>query len=656
MSTGQSVSHTLISLHLHSGEMQPGEIIGLRIDQTLCQDATGTLVMQQLEAMGVERAATECSAQYVDHNLLQLDYKNADDHLFLHSAAQRFGLWYSRPGNGISHPLHMQRFGRPGATLLGSDSHTCASGALGMLAIGAGGLDVALAVTGEPFYMRMPKIRRIELSGTLPPWLNAKDIILALLQRHDVDGGVGWIFEYSGPGLQQLDAMQRHTIANMGAEMGLTASVFPSDTAVEHFLKQQRRPEAFRKLQAGDDAVYDAEEELKLNELEPLIACPSSPGNVVPVTAVAGKDIAQAYIGSSANPGLADFVIPALMVRDQRVHDNVSFDVNPTTRQMLADLSAGGWLNDLIMAGARIHQTGCNGCIGMGQAPASGRNSLRTVPRNFPGRSGTAEDSVYLCSPETATASALRGCITDPREFGEAPSLPAFADPHIDTSLFVAPPAADQQRPELVTGPNIAALPELKPLPEFIDLPIALKTGHDVSTDEILPAGAEVLPLRSNIPAISDYAFQRCDKDYARRMKENGRTDHIVIGGRNYGQGSSREHAALAPRYLGLRIVISIDFARIHEQNLSNFGMLPLRFTDAGDYDKLEQGMRLQCNNIHEQLKQGTTISIYCKDLDSQLQFEHRLSTDQLQDILQGSRMARVRQRLQHEHSYDHRH
>ena len=412
---GMNVSQKLINSHLHSGELIPGEEISIHIDQTLTQDATGTLVMLELEAMGLDRVKTDVSVQYVDHNLIQTDFKNPDDHLFLQSACKRYGVWFSRPGNGVSHPVHMQRFGVPGKTLLGSDSHTPAAGSLGMLAIGAGGLDVAMAMAGEPFYMKMPKIWGVKLTGKLPDWVSAKDVILEMLRRHDVDGGIGYIIEYYGPGVKSLTAMDRHVIANMGTELGATSTVFPSDEEVRHFLEEQSRGPYWSELVADVDAEYDRYEEVDLSTLVPLIAKPSSPGNVVPVEEVAGAPIYQSYIGSSANPGYRDFAIAAEMVKGQHVSEDVSLDINPTSRQLLEELIQSGEMNHLVHAGARLHQAGCNGCIGMGQAPASGRISLRTVPRNFPGRSGTMEDQVYLCSPETATASALRGAITDPR-------------------------------------------------------------------------------------------------------------------------------------------------------------------------------------------------------------------------------------------------
>jgi aconitate hydratase len=512
-----NVTEKIIYSHLVSGTMNPGDEIGIRIDQTLTQDATGTLVMLELEAMGLDRAKTELSCQYVDHNLLQTDYKNADDHLFLKSAAEKFGIWYSRPGNGVSHPVHTERFAQPGKTLAGSDSHTPASGCMGMLALGAGGLDVAFAIAGEPMYLKMPKVMGVKLTGNLPDWVSAKDVVLEMLRRYDVKGCVGYILEYYGPGLEHLDTMDRHVIANMGTEMGATTSVFPSDDEVKRFMTLQGRGDEWSELLADDDAVFDTIEEIDLNQLEPLIALPSSPGNVVPVSQVEGEDIYQAYIGSSANPGYRDFWISGEMVKDRRINENVSFDINPTSRQILENMIKGGVMYNLVQSGARIHQAGCNGCIGMGQAPATGKNSLRTVPRNFPDRSGTKEDSVFLVSPETATASALTGKITDPRRMEEIFGMkyPQFREPDeylINKEMLVAPTQNGDTK-ELVKGPNISTLPDFEELTDF-DVPVLLKMGDNISTDEILKAGADVLPFRSNIPEISKFAYSVIDDNF----------------------------------------------------------------------------------------------------------------------------------------------
>jgi aconitate hydratase len=640
-----NVAQKLIADHLAAGRMDPGAEIGLEIDQTLTQDATGTLVMLELEAMQLPRVKTELSAQYVDHNLLQTDFKNADDHLFLRSACKKFGIWYSRAGNGVSHPLHMERFGIPGKTLLGSDSHTCAAGSLGMLAIGAGGLEVARAMAGDPFYCKMPKIMGVRLTGRLPDWVSAKDVILEMLRRHGVAGGVGKIIEYYGPGLVCLRAMDRHVIANMGAELGATTTVFPSDEAVKRFLTSQGRGDAWVEIVADADATYDEYDEIDLSALEPLIACPSSPGNVVPVREVAGREIYQAYIGSSANPGLRDFAMAALMVDGKLVHDAVSFDVNPTSRQILENLTHLGLLEKLIRAGARLHQTGCNGCIGMGQAPATGRISLRTVPRNFPGRSGTKEDQVYLCSPETATASALTGVITDPRTLVMA--YPRFVEPaqlRLNTRMLV-PPAAAGEHVELVKGPNIESLPSFEPLPDVIEGPVLIKVGDDVSTDEIMPAGERVLPYRSNIPAISTFVFSPIDETYYDRAMQHQQSGSLIVGGRNYGQGSSREHAALAPRYLGVRAVLARSFARIHWQNLINFGILPLTFVNADDWERIAQDDVLRLSEVREAIQRGTRVEVQNQTKQETYVLEHTLSHRQIDMLLAGSLINLFRER-----------
>jgi aconitate hydratase len=630
----QNVTEKLISAHLVDGKMRAGEPISIRIDHTLTQDATGTLVMLALEAIGLDRISTELSAQYVDHNLLQVDHLNADDHLFLESACRRFGLWYSRAGNGISHVVHMQRFGRPGKSMLGADSHTPAAGALGMLAIGAGGLDVALAISGEPFPTAMPSVFGVELTGKLPAWVSAKDVILEMLRRHGVAGGVGKVIEYFGPGLASLSAMDRHVIANMGAELGATSTVFPSDERTRRFLHANGRQDDWLEIAADSGCSYDHQDSIDLSKLEPLIATPSSPGNVVKVSEVAGKPIYQAYVGSSANPGWRDFAVAAEIVRGGHVPPAVSFDVNPTSRETLEALIVDGRLAALVAAGARVHQTGCNGCIGMGQAPAVGRNSLRTTPRNFPGRSGTEEDSVFLCSPETAAASALAGKITDPRTLTKA--CPELSDPMrltVNEKLLEAPLATEQARAvQLVKGPNIRSLPNFDPLPDQLAVPVLLKMNDNVSTDEILPAGARVLPYRSNIQKISDFAFERIDRSYVERARSAGE-GHAVIAGRNYGQGSSREHAAVAPRNLGLRVVLAKSFARIHRQNLVNYGILPLSFVNEADYDRLQKDDVLRLDNLRRALKSGDDITLDCR---GPVRTRHGLTKLQIDVILAG--------------------
>ncbi|MCK0767577.1 aconitate hydratase [Chromohalobacter canadensis] len=639
--TPRNVTQKLIASHLVSGDMTPGAAIGLNIDQTLTQDATGTMVMLELEAMALDRVKTEVSAQYVDHNLIQEDNKNPDDHRFLQTSAERLGVWFSRPGNGVSHPTHQQRFGKPGKTLLGSDSHTPAAGSLGMLAIGAGGIDVAMAMAGEPFHTRMPEVWGVRLEGSLPDWVSAKDVILEMLRRHGVSGGVGCIIEYYGPGLEHLSAMDRHVIANMGAELGATTSVFPSDAAVKAFLDAEGRGEDWHELLPDDGCSYDRHETIDLSQLEPLIATPSSPGNVVPVREVAGEPLSQAYVGSSANPGYRDFAIVAAMLKERTIDDNVSLEINPTSRSILETLTRDGHLLNLLGAGARLHQAGCNGCIGMGQAPANDTNSLRTVPRNFPGRSGTREDRVFLCSPETAAASALKGVITDPRTLGMAyPQVREPNDPIINTRTLIAPMEASKARKvHLIKGPNIESLPDFEPLETQLDLPILVKAGDDVSTDEIMPAGGEVLPYRSNIPRIAEFSFRGVVDGYAERARETG--DHIVIGGENYGQGSSREHAAIAPRYLGMRVVIAKSFARIHHQNLVNFGVLPLTFSDGDDYDALEVDTRIGFDKLQEALEAGGPVTAQADGRT--LTLEHALTPRQVEILFSGGLIAWMR-------------
>jgi len=639
----RNVTQKIISSHLLSGEMTPGVEIGLLIDQTLTQDATGTLVMLELESLGLDRARTEVSVQYVDHNLLQSDSKNAEDHEFLRSACQRFGIWYSKAGNGVSHPTHMQRFGVPGKTMVGSDSHTPAAGSLGMLAIGVGGLEVALAIAGEPLYIRMPEVWGVRLTGQLPAWTSAKDVILEMLRRQGVKGGVGRVVEYYGPGLDNLTAMDRHVIANMGAELGATSTVFPSDHQVQAFLASEAREDVFTELLADKDASYDVYEEIDLSQIVPLIALPSSPGNVVPVSEVAGRPVAQVVVGSSANPGLRDFAIVAAIVKGRQAHAGVSFDINPSSRQILQDLTRMGSTLDLISAGARLHQSGCMGCIGMGQAPASGSISLRTMPRNFPGRSGTKEDSVYLCSPETAAAAALTGVITDPRDLHDLlgisyPSLTLPTASNVNLATFENPlPPEDAALIDLVKGQNIASLPAFSPLADYIEAPVLLVLGDDVSTDEILPAGARVLPYRSNIPKLAEFTFGQLDETYpSRALKIRDTSGHILVAGSNYGQGSSREHAAITPRFLGLQVVLAISFARIHWQNLANFGVLALQFEDASDYQRIQQGDVLRLEGIRDALTSGTEIAVHNTTRNETYSVRHRLSVRQIGMLLAG--------------------
>lgn len=653
---GYNVTQKLIKSHLLQGEMDPGKEIGIKIDQALLQDATGTLVQLELEAMNLKKAKTEVAVQYVDHNLLQTDFKNADDHLFLLSAAQKFGLWYSRPGNGVSHPVHMERFGKPGKTLVGSDSHSCAAGSLGMLAIGTGGLDVATAIAGQPYFVKMPKVLGVHLIGKLPDWVSAKDVILEMLRRYDVKGGVGKIIEYYGEGLEHLSAMDRHVIANMGAELGATTSVFPSDIKTREFLKSQGREEDWIELIADEDCDYDEHEEIILDDLVPLIALPTSPGNVVPVSEVAGRSINQVVIGSSANPGLRDFWIAAEIVKDKTVHSEVSFDINPTSRQIIQNMIDNHAFANLIKAGARFHQSGCMGCIGMGQAPASNTISLRTVPRNFPSRSGTEDDQVYLCSPETAAASALTGKITDPRDMEKLYSMsyPKFVQPEleiINTEMLV-PPLEDNSKIELIKGPNIKTLPYIEPLQDNYCVPVLLKMGDNISTDEILKAGAEVLPFRSNLPEISKYSFIVIDHTfYDRAIKAKTEFGgHIVVAKENYAQGSSREHAALAPKYLGQVAVIAQNYARIAWQNLVNFGILPLEFIKPEDYESIEQGDMVSFKNLTKQVVNGKIIRVEVKKKNGEkVEFEtkHSLSDRQINILLKGGIINKYKEHLE---------
>jgi aconitate hydratase len=531
----------------------------------------------------------------------------------------------------------MEHFGIPGKTLLGSDSHTCSAGSLGMLAMGAGGLEIAMAMAGEPFFVRMPEIMGIRLTGSLPEWVSAKDVILEMLRRYGVSGGVGKIFEYYGPGLDNLSTMDRHVIANMGAELGATTTVFPSDSAVKAFLKINGRGDVFTEILADNNAEYDIHDEINLSDLEPLIALPSSPGNVVTVREAAGKDIYQSYIGSSANPGLRDFAIAALIVDGKQVHGRVSFDINPASRQVLENLTSQGFLQKLIHSGARIHQAGCNGCVGMGQAPATGKISLRTVPRNFPGRSGTKDDQVYLCSPETAAASALTGVITDPRTMDM--DYPGFKEPKqiiINNDMFIAPSKKDE-KVELEKGPNIKPLPSLLPMPESLEGPVLLKMGDDISTDEIMPAGTKVLPFRSNIPEISKFTFSRIDETYYERAIKYQESGSFVVGGLNYGQGSSREHAALGPRYLGLKAVIVKSFARIHWQNLCNFGILPLTFVNHDDWNRIDQDDILAIDDIRNSIKRRKDLNVINRTKDENYKVEHAMSGRQIEMVLAGS-------------------
>jgi predicted aconitate hydratase len=603
----KNLATKILEAHLVEGELVPGNEIAIRIDHALLQDATGTMAMLEFMAMGVERVKVELAAQYIDHNLLQTDNKNADDHAFLMSAAQRFGIHLSKPGNGVSHQVHLERFGVPGKTMLGADSHTPSAAGLAMLAIGAGGLDVALAMAGHPFHLPCPKIWGIKLTGKLPPWVSGKDVILEMLRRHTVKGGVGKIIEYYGPGVETLSATDRATIGNMGAELGATTSVFPSDHRTRQFLDAQGRGESWAPLSADPDASYDEYDEIDLSSLEPLIACPSSPGNVVPVREVAGLKVDQVIVGSSVNSSFRDLMTVCKILDGRRVAPNISFNINPGSRQALENVTLQGGFMSLLLAGAQVHQPGCLGCIGMGQAPGTNQVSLRTFPRNFPGRSGTKNDRVYLCSPETAAAAGLFGVITDPRKLGELLPWPAVENPEryaLDDSSIIYPLGMEEAAGvEIVTGPNIVPFPEFEELPDELAAEVIIKVEDNISTDTIMPAGNKVLPFRSNIPAISRFVFEQLDPEFPDRALAKG--NGLVVAGENYGQGSSREHAALAPRFLGIRAKIAKSFARIHKANLINFGILPLTFKDPADYDRIGRGDRVAIKGVRALIVSG---------------------------------------------------
>jgi aconitate hydratase len=601
----KNLTHKILEAHLVEGELIAGKEIGIRIDHTLLQDATGTLAMLEFEALGLDRVKVELAAQYVDHNLLQTDNKNADDHKFLQTAAARFGVHFSKPGNGVSHQVHMERFGAPGKTLLGADSHTPGAAGVSMLGIGAGGLDIALAMAGYPYHLPCPRVLGVRLIGMLPDWVSAKDVILEMLRRHDVKGCVGKIIEYYGPGVASLSATDRETIGNMGTETGATSSIFPSDERTREYLVAQGRGDKWVPLAADEGAEYDEQEEIDLSKLEPLIATPSSPGNVVRVRDIAGLKVDQAIVGSSVNSSYRDLMISARMLEGRRVHPDTNFHVNPGSREVIENVAQQGGLQLFFMAGARVHEPGCQGCIGMGQAPGTGEVSLRTFPRNFPGRSGTRDDKVYLCSPETATAAALKGVIIDPRDLAREMAYPRIKEPTktIIEEKSIVFPSDELRKTEIVRGPNIKSLPVLEPLPDTLIAKIALKVGDNISTDAIMPAGNQVLPLRSNIEAISEFVYSQLDPAFAKEARAMGTA--VIVGGENYGQGSSREHAALAPRYLGVRAKIVKSFARIHKSNLCNFGIIPLTFKDPNDYDTLNKGVTVVFPDVRKRIERG---------------------------------------------------
>jgi aconitate hydratase len=601
----RNLTQKILEAHLLEGKLVPGEEIGIRVDHTLLQDATGTMAMLQFESLGMDAVKAELAAQYVDHNILQADNKNADDHVYLQTACCRYGIYFSPPGNGISHQVHMERFGVPGKTLLGADSHTPGAAGVSMLGIGAGGLDVALAMAGSPYHLPCPKVFGVRLTGGLPAWLSAKDVILEMLRRYDVKGCVGKIIEYYGPGVRSLSATDRETIGNMGTELGATSTLFPSDENTRAYLEAQGRVDAYRELQPDEGAAYDEYAEINLSSLEPLIACPSSPGNVVAVREVAGIKVDQVIIGSSVNSSFRDLMVVAKILEGRHRHPATSLHINPGSNQVLENIARQGGLVLLLRAGCRIHQSGCLGCIGMGQAPGTGQVSLRTFPRNFPGRSGTKDDRVYLCSPETGAAAALKGVITDPRDLSKEMKYPRITDPKeylVDKESIISP-SEELRKTEIIRGPNIKLLPGMEPLPETLEATVVIKVGDNISTDTIMPAGSKVLPLRSDIEAISEFVFYQIDPDFSRECRE--KKNVVVIGGENYGQGSSREHAALAPRYLGVRVKIAKSFARIHKANLCNFGIIPLVFKDPRDYDLFSKGTKIALRRVRERIERG---------------------------------------------------
>jgi len=601
----KNLTHKILEAHLVEGTLVPGEEIAIKIDHTLLQDATGTVAMLEFEALGLDSVRAELAAQYVDHNILQADSKNADDHRYLQTACAKYGIQFSPPGSGISHQVHMERFGIPGETLLGADSHSPGAAGVSMLGIGAGGLDVALAMAGRPYYFPCPLVFGVKLTGKLPDWVSAKDVILEMLRRYDVKGCVGKIIEYYGPGVKSLSATDRETIGNMGTELGATSTVFPSDENTRAYLEAQGRGAAWSEMTADAGAEYDENDEIDLSTLEPLIACPSSPGNVVPVREVAGLKVDQVIIGSSVNSSFRDLMVVAKIVDSRQRHPDTYLHINPGSQQVLENIQLHGGTISLLTAGARIHESGCLGCIGMGQAPGTGQVSLRTFPRNFPGRSGTKDDKVYLCSPETAAAAAIKGVITDPRDLSEEMEYPRIKDPnqYFINKASIIIPSTDFKNTEVIRGPNIKPLPEMEPLPETLEVEVAIKVGDNISTDTIMPAGSNVLPLRSNIDALSEFVFYQIEPDFHVKCKDKGNV--IVIGGENYGQGSSREHAALAPRYLGVRVKIAKSFARIHKANLCNFGIIPLTFKNTEDYDLLREGQKVIFPNVRMLIEKG---------------------------------------------------
>jgi aconitate hydratase len=612
--------------------MTVGSEIGLKIDQTLTQDATGTMAYLEFEAIGIPRVKTEKSVAYIDHNTLQTGFENADDHRFIQSVAKKHGIYYSRPGNGICHQVHLERFGKPGKTLIGSDSHTPTGGGIGMLAMGAGGLDVAVAMGGGAYYISMPKMVRINLTGKLQPWVAAKDIILEVLKIMSVKGGVGKIIEYGGEGVKTLTVPERATITNMGAELGATTSIFPSDEITREFMKAQGREEDWIELQPDADAFYDEVINIDLSALVPMAACPHSPDNVKSIEEIGPQKIDQVLIGSCTNSSYLDLMRVAHIMKGKTVHPDVSFGIAPGSKQVYNMLARNGALADLIEAGARILECACGPCIGMGQSPNSKGISLRTFNRNFEGRSGTADGQIYLVSPETAAVSAIAGVFTDPRTLGDAIDIKLPEKFEINDNMVVAPePEETMDTVEILRGPNIKPFPQTSPLEDSIDVPCSLKVGDNITTDHIMPAGAKILPLRSNIPAISQYCFTVCDKEFPKRALELGGS--IIVGGVNYGQGSSREHAALAPLYLGVKAVLVKSFARIHRSNLINAGILPLTFVNEADYDSISEGDKLAIPDVKKLIMNGSELTVINKTTGKEIPVLCELS-DRTRDII----------------------
>jgi len=643
---GLTLTEKILSAHIVDGEMIKGQEIGIKIDQTLTQDATGTMAYLEFEAMGVPRVKTERSVAYIDHNTLQSGFENADDHRFIGSIAKKSGVYYSRPGNGICHQVHLERFAVPGKTLIGSDSHTPTCGGMAMIAIGAGGLDVAVAMGGGAYYITCPKVVNVELKGKLKPWVAAKDVILEVLKRLTVKGGVGKVIEYTGCGVNSLSVPERATITNMGAELGATTSIFPSDEVTLSFLKAQGREDVWVALSADEDAIYDEHITIDLSELQPLAACPHSPDNIKSIEEIGKVKIDQVCIGSCTNSSLLDMLKVAHILKGKTVHPDVQLSIAPGSKQVLNMLAQCGALSDMIEAGARILESACGPCIGMGQSPNSGGISLRTFNRNFEGRSGTKDGQVYLVSPETAAISALEGVFTDPRTIGEMPEfvLPEFFAVN-DNMITLPADESEAANVEILRGPNIKPFPTTEPLVETLEAKISLKVGDNITTDHIMPAGAKILPLRSNIPAISQHCFTICDSQFPTRAKELGKS--IIIGGNNYGQGSSREHAALAPLYLGVKAVLVKSFARIHRANLINAGILPLTFVNEADYDLISENDEIVIENVRSKITQGETVlTVVNKTTGKEIAVNCELSGRMRDIVLAGGLLDYTRENL----------